>query len=222
MDFKEWLKEYDDFVEKKSASKTGEIKTNFSGSTSISQLGFTESQNYQSNKFSKFKTRVESGKRIENKIINALREHLGWEILNPSAKEDKYDKIDGWLVENEQKKPIQVKYRDKNSGSDIFMELMKDCDNRVPGRDMVGKAEIYITLSNDGKTIMIRNAHEAKEIATEMMAQLEQSSKTRLTTSKGTIMISPDPATKIEKLKAYIDPNAFSWKKNITLDRSLH
>lgn len=178
----------------------------------------------KSNKFSDFKTRVQTGRQIENKILNALRTNVGWQIVLPTMSEDKYDKIDGWIIENNKKIPLQIKYRDKSSGSDIFMEIMKDYYKKIPGRDMIGKAKIYVTLANN--LLMIRDAEEAKKIANEMTKELEQKiltnpQITRLTTSKGMIMISPDPATGVEKLKAYINPNAFSWKKNIPLSSSL-
>ena len=69
-------------------------------------------------------------------------------------------------------------------------------------------------------------AEEAKKIASEMAEELKQKiatnpATTRMVTAKGMIMISPDPATRVEKLKAYINPNAFTWKKNVALTASL-
>lgn len=212
MEFKEWLEEYNKVISER-----------FKGPV---PGAFGKRQN-TSNKFDNINSRIATGRQIESKILDALRENLGWQIVPASVSEDKFDKIDGWIVEAGQKTPLQIKYRDKSSGSDIFMEVIKDYLHKTPGRDMVGKAKIYVTLSNDGKLLMIRQADEAKKIANEMAEEFDKKllinpNLTKLQTRYGTIMISPDPATGVKKLKAYIDPNAFSWKKNITLDRSLH
>lgn len=220
MEFKQWLEEFNKLNESRKGPAPGAF------GNSKKQGNYTNPNQFVggSNKFADFNARVESGKQIESKILDALKTHVGWNIQSASTSEDKYDKIDGWIIENNQKTPLQIKYRDKASGSDIFMEVLKDYNKNIPGRDMIGKAKIYVTLANN--TLMIRQADEAKKIASEMAEELRQKiatnpTTTRMSTSKGMIMISPDPATGVEKLKAYINPNAFVWKKNVALTASL-
>jgi hypothetical protein len=182
-------------------------------------FSLNEAADWNSNKFQTKQQRVNSGKRIEASILDALRAY-GWNVEGATRQNDMFDKIDGFWNDNGRKVPLQVKYRDKASGNDIFMEVKKDYLKNIPGRDMNGKAELYVTLSNNRSMIMIRKADEAKSIALYMAEELEKDRQTNPNTSRkvtryGMIMINPDPATHVLKLKAYIKPEAFSWKNDI-------
>lgn len=165
-----------------------------------------------------FQQRVQFGKNIESKVIEALKRELGWEIEPPSAADDMYGKIDGWLVQAGHKVGIQVKYRD--TGNDILFEVEK---NDRPGRDMKSQADLYACLNKSGNVIRIRLAAEAKRIAQEMFKRLQVSGSKVVTTEKGQIRYQTDPENaSIEKVVAYINPDAFTGaKKDINLSSAI-
>jgi hypothetical protein len=90
-----------------------------------------------------YQGRVEAGKAVEKEILDVLRK-AGVVIEEPTAEEDMQDKIDGWLVKNGKRIPIQVKFRE--GGDDVIFEIVKDIDRGIDGRDMVSKAELYVVM----------------------------------------------------------------------------
>ncbi len=110
------------------------------------------------NQFNQYDQRVQYGKTVEQQILNGLIK-CGLEVREPSAKEDMYDKIDGWWKLPQGDIPIQIKYRD--TGNDILFEVMKDYQKGVPGRDMIGKAVFYAVL-NKNNTVAMVSVAEAK------------------------------------------------------------
>ena len=68
--------------------------------------------------------RVRHGKKIEEKIKEALRTIGKLTIEDPNNNEDLYCKIDAWLVGVNGRVPIQIKYRE--SDEDILFEIYKD------------------------------------------------------------------------------------------------
>ncbi len=108
------------------------------------------------------------GKQIENLIIQSLEKHgLVFEDVDRNI--DCNDKIDRYLITEGQKKPCQVKCRMSYSGDDILLDIWEPFfgiknDATKPGRDYVGKYEVYICLSRDGKTIRVIDGKRQKEI----------------------------------------------------------
>jgi hypothetical protein len=173
---------------------------------------------FDSNKFGNKADRINSGKAIEGKIIDALRVQ-GWDIQPASVQQDMFDKVDAWwTLKTGTRIPLQIKYRDKSGGNDIFMEVKRDYQRNLPGRDMNSKAQIYVTLTNDQAKVILVKVDEAKKIALGMADELEAMQKinptaNRKVTHHGMIMVNPDPRTQVLKLKAYIKPDTFAWKQ---------
>jgi hypothetical protein len=105
--------------------------------------------------------RVAAGKAEEKNILNVLRSR-GIKIDDPSPSEDMYDKIDGWMEFNGKKVAIQVKFRE--SGDDVIFEIVKDIDRKIPGRDMVSKADYYLIRNRRG-VIQLFSVDELKKKA---------------------------------------------------------
>jgi hypothetical protein len=108
------------------------------------------------------------GKQIEDKIVKSL-ESYGLVFEDVDRNTDCVDKIDRFLITETSKKPCQIKCRMGYSGDDILIDIyepFKGIDNQEtqPGRDYVGKYEVYIVLSRDGKTIRVIDGFRQKEI----------------------------------------------------------
>ena len=101
-----------------------------------------------------YSSRVAQGKLIEGRILNQMRKKYNYVIDDPSANEDMYDKIDGWLHHREFKFGLQIKYRE--SGDDIIFEIMKDWDKGIEGRDMICKSDLYIVADRLGQGYMVK------------------------------------------------------------------
>ncbi len=108
-----------------------------------------------------YQDRVQMGKVVEKEILDVLRKH-GMVIEEPTAAEDMQDKIDGWLIKDGQRIPIQVKFRE--GGDDIIFEIVKDIDRRTIGRDMASKAELYAVM-NTANMIRLFAVAELKKMA---------------------------------------------------------
>jgi hypothetical protein len=126
-------------------------------------------------------------------------------LREPTDRQDKYDKIDGWWETPSGEKPIQIKYRD--TGDDILFEVMLDYDRGIPGRDMVGKALFYAVLSRTGGNIVMVSVAEAKQLITMAQNAAEQEGfdeRGNFRMGGVTLRIRPDPRTGQDKLMAYI------------------
>jgi len=104
--------------------------------------------------------RVQKGKELEDAIANCLTHHYKWTLEEASFHDDTKKKIDRFIIgKNDKRTPIQIKGR--VSGDDIlydryepFFKSNGAIDERTkPGRDHVGKYEVYVCLSRDKKTI---------------------------------------------------------------------
>lgn len=180
----------------------------------------SEAFDASSNKFNSKQQRINSGKVIEGKIIEALKQQ-GWQIEAASLQQDMFSKIDAWwTLKTGLRIPLQIKYRDRAGGNDIFMEVKRDYSHNLPGRDMNTQAKIYVTLTNDQSKVILVKVDEAKQIALKMADELtalqqRNPTVTRKVTPNGMIMVSPDPSTGVMKLKAYIKPDTFAWKQEV-------
>ena len=102
--------------------------------------------------------RVREGMRIEQRILQQLRES-GMHLTAPTHTEDAYAKVDAWWhttdVSNGPvvQKGIQVKYRE--TGDDILFEVYKDWTRKIPGRDLIGTADYYMTVDRTGRGYLV-------------------------------------------------------------------
>jgi hypothetical protein len=165
--------------------------------------------------------RVEAGRKIENNIINSLRQ-MGYTIEDPTEHEDKIQKIDGWWIgERYERYPIQIKFRE--SGDDILLEMMRNIDRNVLGRDMKGESSLYIVANRKGETKMFLT-DDIKKFAKKIMNDVFEDLKTRPGRS---FWEGPGWQVRIQcykhsgerKLMGYFSPDLFkkinSWNLNI-------
>lgn len=156
--------------------------------------------------------RIAGGKRVEAQILNGFRK-LGFKIDNPTAEEDKYDKIDGWWHGKKGKRyPVQIKFR--QSGDDILFELIKDIDRKIEGRDVISKADVYLVADRQGTTRMYLTK-PIKEQAKKMIALAEKDMaedpfKTRWRGTGWEMKLQIDRAHGQRKLVAYFEPTLFN------------
>jgi len=160
-----------------------------------------------------FATRIDAGKKLERKVIDQLQAR-GLNIQEPTSSEDKYDKIDGWLIDkvNNKKYAIQVKVRE--SGNDIIFELMTDLDRNILGRDLKGSAQLYIFANKSGVTRMYMEK-DIKEKAQKLLDYIENdlnknTSKSFWQGDKWQVRLQTDRAHGQKKLMAYFDPSLFT------------
>lgn len=187
-------------------------------------------ENSVSNKFRSIEDRVRSGKAVEYKILQAMTREHQWQIQPATERQDKFSKIDGILTSTAEQiptalpAPIQIKYRDQDSGDDILMEVVWEFSGNydVPlnqlltGRDMRGSSKLYLCLNRTGNIVRARLADEAKNIAIQLLEGLISTRKRVFSIGKSIIRITEDPKDKRQKINAYIDPNhpSFSWKRD--------
>lgn len=159
--------------------------------------------------------RVTYGRKIESYIKEILISH-GYVIMDSTQKEDKYDKIDGYITIDNIIQPMQIKYRE--TGNDIVFEIcFIDKNNQGlhwNGRDMRGKSAIYICLSQKGDEIWICTTEQIKEKAKEMGSLLYQTYCTNGTRSirneYGEVKITVDHASKRTKMLFFAKPSQFA------------
>jgi len=124
--------------------------------------------------------RLKAGWAAEDEIIATLERFLGQGCFTPtghSTGADKYDKIDGYLkYPSGRRFAVQIKGREggkgAQAGKDIIVEVLKDFDRNVIGRDMKGSAQLYICRTIDGK-IIIADADKVKGVARKLMDEWE-------------------------------------------------
>jgi hypothetical protein len=196
----------------------------------FTQWLFLEENSRERNKFQDKSERIKYGKDIESKIVQALTNQYGWNIVPPSSNQDKFDKIDGTLISSSEAlpvslpAPIQIKYRD--TGNDILMEVSwvfngnfdMPLSNFLTGRDMKGKAKLYVSLDQSGKMIRVRLAEEAKKNAIELLENLIKNRSKVFSSELGQIRITRDPKDGRQKINAFINPDSFSWTKNYPVE----
>ena len=197
-------------------------------------LFLDESNSRQQNRFQDFGSRVQYGKMIEERIIRVLQNEYGWKVSPVSSKEDKYDKVDGLVQKADEQVPInlpaymQVKYRD--TGNDLLLEVVWELPNGanqlnpeqlLTGRDMKGKAQIYVSLNQAGNLIRVRSAQEAKEISKSMLTELLASGRKSFRQGANEIRIVTDPRDKRTKVNAFLSPDSFSWKADYPVSENM-
>lgn len=116
--------------------------------------------------------RVTQGKQMEDLILESIR-RIGVHITPANSFEDTRLKIDAWMTIpfTGQQTSLQIKYRE--TGDDILMEVYKDWEKRVQGRDMVGKAEYYACVNRLGQGVIVQ-VKDLKERLAKGMEAVEQ------------------------------------------------
>jgi len=100
-----------------------------------------------------FQDRVARGKALEKQIFDAVAKMLegtDYEIVSASQSADMHDKIDAYIRNKTNKKQLTVQIKGRETGKDIIFEIMKDIDKGIEGRDMKGKAQLYIAKTPSG------------------------------------------------------------------------
>ena len=105
--------------------------------------------------------RVEQGRKLEAQIAKNWAPQLaaiGCKVLDVTSNEDKYDKIDRWIVTAKGTKlSVQIKGRIE-SGDDLIYEIVKNMETGEIGRDLKGKADLYLYVDRSGKGWLYKNA----------------------------------------------------------------
>lgn len=166
--------------------------------------------------------RVDAGKRVEKKILDALRAK-GIKIEDPTSSQDMHDKIDGWWLgkNNNQKYPVQVKFR--QSGDDILFEIVKDFNRNIPGRDMKSKSVLYLVADRNGRTRLFHTEpikKKAQDILKMVQDELKQNPRQDRWSGNGwQAKMQYDARDGNKKLMAYFSPNSFNalatWDLNL-------
>jgi hypothetical protein len=163
--------------------------------------------------------RIKAGKQKEAIIIKTLRDK-GVNVLDPTAHEDMHDKIDGWIVDEDgTKHALQIKFRE--SGDDILVEIVKDWDKQIPGRDMIGLAEYYLVVNRhgDGKLFPTKSIKTLAQKVLDFVKQALPMNNTRTDwefKGKWQAKLTIDRALGNRKLMGYFNPSIFpcigEWK----------
>lgn len=166
-----------------------------------------------------YTTRVQVGKSQEATIIATLRAN-GVNIQDPTENEDKFDKIDGWIIDGSTKKSLQIKFRE--GGDDIIFEVVKDVDRRIDGRDLISKADYYLVVDTNGVGRLMLTT-PIKQLATqikEAIMPVVNKGTVNWHTRNCDIKITTDKSHGNRKLMAYFKPSSFNvikmWKFNLT------
>jgi hypothetical protein len=117
-----------------------------------------------------------AGKAKEDAIADCLVNKHGFNLKKVSREADMNEKIDRILVENGVEKKVQIKFRISGSGDDILVDVYEpffgiDNPKTQKGRDYIGKYEVYICLSNNGKQIRVIDGVRQKAVIEEVLAE---------------------------------------------------
>jgi len=102
--------------------------------------------------------RVEIGRKLEALIVKNWippLATLGCKILDVTTDEDKYQKLDRWMITAKGTRlSVQIKARTEG-GDDLPYEIIKNMDTGEIGRDLKGKADLYLYVDRSGREKMI-------------------------------------------------------------------
>jgi hypothetical protein len=166
-----------------------------------------------------YNTRVQAGKSQEAAIIATLRAN-GVNIQDPTENEDKFDKIDGWIIDGNTKKSLQIKFREENN--DTIFEAIKDIDRGILGRDLISKADLYLVVDSMGIGRLV-DAKNLKKLATQIKDAIMPVVNKGITswhTNSCDIKITTDKYHGNRKLMIFFNPEKLniikSWKFDLT------
>lgn len=151
-------------------------------------------------------SRIIYGKSVERMICDTLRQEFGWVLIAATSNEDRYEKIDAFRhIEGTKFVPIQIKYR--SSRDDILFEVHRfDGKPGYPnGRDYISRAQLYVGLSPEGKSIIVCSIEDLKKDSLEAFHLLIKSNKDRINLKKNNQIVGSakkclDPFSKVEKV----------------------
>lgn len=159
--------------------------------------------------------RVRKGKELEVLVIKNLSRQLsyiGCKILDATDSEDKYDKIDRWIITAKGTKlSLQLKVR--QTGDDMIYEMVKNLETGEEGRDLKCRADLYLYVDRNGKGWM----YKVPTIKTAAKTLLEQVTKDLAANPAQTEWNAPTYEVKVTtdnfhgntKLMAYFSPTHF-------------
>lgn len=113
--------------------------------------------------------RVRQGKEFERNILQELKS-LG-NVETSSFQEDTKSKLDGFITFDnpkfehlQGKLAVQVKQR-VQTGDDILLEVKKDFDKDIIGRDIKGESQIYVVCNRKGQIGVFETAKLKQKIS---------------------------------------------------------
>ena len=152
-----------------------------------------------------YSSRIALGKEQEAYIIDYLN-HNGYKIELPTTKQDKYDKIDGFICPKAGGRlSFQLKFRE--AGSDIIFEAVKDWEAGIDGRDMISRAQLYVIVNPQG-ILSFYNTAAIKTKAKELVA-LADANPVNQTGDKWEMKFTTDKASGNHKLMMFFNPSLF-------------
>ena len=120
--------------------------------------------------------RIARGKALEATIIKNLTPQLasiGSTIVNATLTEDKYDKIDRWIITAKGTRlSLQLKVRTE-SGDDLPYEIIKNMETGEDGRDLKCQANLYLYVDRNGKGWMYKTQTIKAAVLT-LLAQVKK------------------------------------------------
>lgn len=198
-----------------------------------------------------YSSRISQGKEIEINIREAMKRDMQWITVDSSSQDDMYNGIDCWVVSKDGGKtknaqqPIQIKARKNASGNDILWETIKPWnqntatafherpDSVYTGKDMKCKADLILSVSNDGYYLRFRKVSETIQIAKQMAKELVEVYMSKgfkiVKTKWGEARILKDPSQEatynqrgnIYKVNCFIMPNSYEWKQDVKLTKPI-
>jgi hypothetical protein len=148
--------------------------------------------------------RVAAGKALELRIFRRLRQ-LGWHIRPANNHEDMHSKIDAWLWLPHARRWASLQIKCRENGPDIICEVYKDLDKRIPGRDMVGQAELYCCVDPRGNGRILNTSDAHKHIRQGLRANTPYDSGSE-SSHPVELRVTRDRCHGQRKLMAFLDP----------------
>ena len=167
------------------------------------------SRNRQDIRFQSNDARGSYGRNIERQIFDALVS-CGMDLRPASQSQDMFNKIDAFWKKDDKLVPIQIKYRD--TGDDILFEVLKDYNQKLIGRDMVGTAIYYAVLLRKGQIVVVESA-EIKQKVNSVLKEADLSSGSYFI-SGVSLKVRQDPSSGTKKLIAYVSPSVLKIVKS--------
>jgi hypothetical protein len=173
------------------------------------------------------RSRVERGRHREEQLIEALRKQHSLALKPPTEAQDKEQKIDCFLEADGKKIAVQIKYRE--TGDDVLVEVYDrwlgwDNQNNKAGRDMIGKAERYVVLRQDRKSVVMTETAIIKQLVyrmvnsakangwTEDKGEQQKTLRYHLPGGKCELKVQRDPHDGRTKMMAYIPATVFTMQ----------
>ena len=163
-----------------------------------------------------YNDRIKAGKEFEKPIFDALAKVLaprGITILPVTQEEDRYDKIDRWMV-NPTKGRYSIQGKRRESGDDLIFEIVKNVCTWEPGRDLICGAQLYFFVDRHGCGWMYHTAL-IKDSVNKLMAEAQADlignpCETQWNGEGYEMRVTTDYARGNNKLMVFFNPRHFS------------